>query len=247
MNYSSFFYSGVSGLVLPINKSQYPPEFQNKSRLEYYSSIFNSIEINSCFYKNPRVATVERWAQSVPSSFRFTFKLSKSVTHTKNLEFNEDDVEAFIKIIHHAADKKGCLLVQFPPSLTIDSLNKLQQLLRTVNFFNEGFNVCVEFRNSSWYETETYEILKEYGATMVLQDLHASASPWADQWGNSIYVRFHGPNGGYRGSYDESFLVSKAQQIKEWIKEKKTVYCYFNNTAGDAVNNLTTLNRLVLD
>ncbi len=77
------FYSGISGLVLPVPKAQYPPEFQDNSRLQYYASLFNSLEVNSIFYKLPRSSTIANWVESVPDNFRFTFKLSKTVTHVK--------------------------------------------------------------------------------------------------------------------------------------------------------------------
>ena len=69
------FYSGISGLQLPIPQHLFPPPFENASRLTYYASLFNSIENNSSFYKIPQSATVARWADSVPEHFKFTFKL----------------------------------------------------------------------------------------------------------------------------------------------------------------------------
>ncbi|MEJ7683235.1 MAG: DUF72 domain-containing protein [Segetibacter sp.] len=55
--------------MLPVPQSLYPAEFQGKSRLTYYASLFNSIEINSSFYKIPKVSTVCKWAESVPDNF----------------------------------------------------------------------------------------------------------------------------------------------------------------------------------
>src|SRR5262249_30420523 len=52
------FYLGTSGLVLPVpNKQHFPEEFKAGTRLSYYASLFNSIEVNSSFYKVPRPAT----------------------------------------------------------------------------------------------------------------------------------------------------------------------------------------------
>src|SRR5689334_13347685 len=112
-NHSLSFQAGTSGLVLPMPKYLFPPEFQEKSRLEYYASVFNSIEINSSFYKVPKAATVARWAASVPETFTFTYKLWRDITHVKGLDFNPADVLNFIKVIDFAGDRKGCLLVQF--------------------------------------------------------------------------------------------------------------------------------------
>src|SRR3978361_2116218 len=116
------FYSGCSGLQLPVARSQYPLEFQDKSRLAYYSHLFNSIEINSIFYKLPGSSTVVKWAETVPDNFRFTFKVSKTITHVKGLQFAVKDVDDFIKTVENIGDKKGCLLAQFPPSLKIEKL-----------------------------------------------------------------------------------------------------------------------------
>ncbi len=59
-------------------------------------------------------------------------------------------------------------------------------------------------------------------------------------------MRFHGPGGRYRGSYPNDFLKEYAQYIKMWKQEVKVAYVYFNNTMGDAVKNLQSLNGLVL-
>src|ERR1044072_276638 len=88
--------SGTSGLVLPVpNKKAFPPEFKDKSRLTYYGSLFNSIEINSSFYKIPQAATVKKWADSVPDNFAFTFKLWREITHIKGLAYQPEDVLRF--------------------------------------------------------------------------------------------------------------------------------------------------------
>lgn len=193
---NQLFYSGTSGLDLPVPRSQYPAEFQRKSRLQYYASLFNTLEVNSIFYKLPRSSTVANWAESVPANFRFTFKLSKTITHAKGLQFGVKDVEDFMKIV-----------------------------------------------DPSWYEREVHELLQEYDAAMVLQDMPKSVTPFKYATGNFIYLRFHGPEPRYRGSYTDEFLKRYATHINAWIGEKKTVYAYFNNTAGAAVENLQTLNK----
>ena len=110
------YYTGLSGLQLPVPKYLYPAPFENASRLTYYASLFNSIEINSSFYKIPQLATVRKWAGEVPDHFKFTFKLWKGITHNKGLEFSTEDLSAYFKSINGVTDKKGCLLIQFPPT-----------------------------------------------------------------------------------------------------------------------------------
>jgi len=242
------FYSGTSGLVLPVpNKVSYPPDFQDKTRLIYYGSLFNSIEVNSSFYKLPQGKTVAKWASEVPDNFKFTYKLWQDITHQKGLSFNPDDVTRFMQVINQAGDKKGSLLVQFPPSIKSDSIPQLQNLLSTIrqNDEEQQWDIAIEFRHKSWYTDKTYQLLDQYQMGMVIHDLPASASPLEILDRDFIYLRFHGPNGGYRGSYNDDFLSEYATYITEWLADDKTVYAYFNNTMGDAVHNLATLNNYV--
>jgi uncharacterized protein YecE (DUF72 family) len=242
------FYSGASGLVLPVpNKQAYPEEFKERTRLCYYGSLFNSIEVNSSFYKLPQAKTMQKWAAEVPENFMFTFKLWKEITHNKGLVFSPPDVDRFMQVIDQVGEKKACLLVQFPPSITIAHSHQFTNLLSTLQEANadQRWKVAIEFRHNSWYQESIYELLEEYGAGMVLQDLPASATPMIEQTAKFVYLRFHGPNGGYRGSYTDSYLYEYAQYIREWQADGKMVYTYFNNTMGEAVKNLMTLNRYV--
>ena len=187
------------------------------------------------------------WAESVPDNFRFTFKVSKTITHAKDLQFSAKDVDDFIKVVENIGEKKGCLLAQFPPSLKIEKLDRLQNLLETLGevTHNSDWKLAVEFRDPSWYELEVNELLAEFDAAMVVQDMPKSATPLSYVRGDFVYLRFHGPEPRYRGDYSNEFLKPYAEYIKKWIKEKKTVYAYFNNTVGAAVENLQTLNKYV--
>lgn len=248
MNKLPNFYSGLSGLVLPVPKYMFPEEHQNSSRLTYYATFFNSIEINSTFYKLPMQKTVDKWASSVPEDFKFTFKLWQEITHKKGLEFQQSDVELFFKAISGVAHKKGCVLIQFPPSLGSAHIHSLDALLRCVaqTNTNHEWKIAVEFRNRSWYQAETYDLLESYNAAIVIQDIPKSITPHIDHLSDFIYVRFHGPTGNYKDSYAEYFLEEYSTYLQEWLSEGKTVYTYFNNTAGDAFSNLQSLNKFII-
>ncbi|MES2873445.1 MAG: DUF72 domain-containing protein [Bacteroidota bacterium] len=243
------FYSGTSGMALPVsNKAGYPPEFQNGSRLEYYAHLFNSIEINSSFYKIPMARTVAKWAAEVPDNFRFTYKLWRDITHVKDLLFKDEDVHRFMQVINTAVDKKGCLLVQFPPKLDLSAIKQVERLLINIREADPDseWAVFLEFRKPYWYSEETHQMLESYNANIVLHDKAGSQMDFIEQDGPNVYLRFHGPGGNYRGSYSEDFLYEYSEYIKTWVEEGKTVYTYFNNTMGDAVKNLITLNEFVL-
>lgn len=241
-------YTGTSGLVLPMTKTSFPAEFQQQSRLSYYASLLNSIEINSTFYKLPRKATVASWAISTPADFRFTFKLPKIISHNKGLIFDEAHVYSFIEAISPAKGRNGCLLIQFPKSITFDQYNQLEKLLNTLALADRGkeWALAVEFRHPSWYERETSDLLEEYDATMVLHDVAGSAPDHHPGKSSTVYLRFHGPGTLYRGSYADDHLKKYASMIKTWSLQKKTIYAYFNNTIGDAFQNLLTLNAALI-
>lgn len=242
------YYAGTSNIVLPVpNKQAFPPAFKDKSRLTYYSSLLNSLEVNSSFYKVPRGATVHKWAASVPEDFVFTFKLWQEITHIKAFAYQREDVLRFMEQIDQAGSKKGCLLVQFPPSLTVDQYAAVEALLGILQSMvpEQDWKIALEFRHPSWYVGEVYELADEYNSSLVLHDIPQSANRRLNKKADFVYLRFHGPTGDYRGCYTDEYLQLQAQQIATWRQEGKDVFAYFNNTIGDAFNNVVTLNRMV--
>lgn len=241
------FYSGISGIVVPVPQALYPDAFKGKSRLTYYASLFNSIEINSSFYKLPKASTIIKWRDTVPEDFRFTFKLPKTISHSKGLDFHAEEVALFIRTIDNVDKKKGCILLQLPPALKPGSIQQLEKLFKTIDSANtrQAWKIAVEFRNKVWHNDQTFKLLEQYNFSLVLQDLPASATPLTAPLTKVIYLRFHGTEKGYRGSYDDVLLSGYAQRTRQWMDEGKCVYCYFNNTLGDAFNNLEALNRFI--
>ena len=238
---------GTSNTVVPGAKKDFPPPYHMSSRLHYYSSIFNTIEVNSCFYKTPMLKTYERWASEVPEDFQFTLKLSKEVTHVKELKGELECMNPFINNASGLGQKKGCLLVQFPGKITLDYFEQVEHILYQLENeeASKGWKKAVEFRNPTWYIGETWEMLDEYAATMVLHDIPKARLTESKGNASFVYLRFHGPKGDYRGSYEESVLREKAEEIRQWQSEGKDVYAYFNNTAGNAYENAVTLKSML--
>jgi uncharacterized protein YecE (DUF72 family) len=110
---------------------------------------------------------------------------------------------------------------------------------------SSNWDLAIEFRDSSWYRDPVYQLIEQYSGTVVTHDMPKSATPYIDMDSKFVYLRFHGERGDYRGSYPEDILYDHAAAIKDWIAEGKTVYAYFNNTLGDAVNNAIHLGTLV--
>lgn len=193
--------------------------------------------------------TVAKWATETPSDFKFTFKLWRGITHNKGMVFEKADVFEFMDRISAVKQKEGCLLVQFPGSVKIVHSNELSNLLSCIRLADPGgdWRVAVEFRDLSWYREEIYDILNQFQVGLVLHDKLVSGGQLNESDLDFVYVRFHGPGGDYKGSYDDNFLYEYASYIKEWIAEGKTVYTYFNNTMGDAIANLETLRNYITE
>ena len=236
---------GTSNIVLPGNRQTFPAAYQDKSRLHYYSSIFNTLEINSSFYKIPMAKTFAKWSMDVPGNFQFTVKLSRDITHAKELIYDASVISKFINAASQLGEKKGCLLMQFPGKINLDYFNKVEKILHQLKEVGGGWRVAVEFRNATWYTGETNELLDEHKASLVIQDLPKARNEIVNNQTDFVYIRFHGPAGNYRGSYSDDTLNDKAKQITSWIKEGKDVYAYFNNTIGSAFENAMFLKKLI--
>jgi len=239
------FRSGTSGLVLSEpNKLHFPTEFQDKHRLIYYASKFNSIEINSSFYKIPLCRTYRNWSEMVPDDFQFTIKLWQGITHEET--YNQSDLERFFTAIGCLGGKKGCLLIQFAAKTKTDfsGFNRLLESIRLLDTQRE-WRLAVEFRHSQWYAGEIYEILDEFDASLVMHDMPKCIPPGLNKKAAFAYLRFHGEKGDYRGTYSLLHLSDTANKIRCWLDQGKDVYAYFNNTIGDAVANLQILRALV--
>jgi uncharacterized protein YecE (DUF72 family) len=240
---------GISNGQMPGNKSSFPPEFQLKSRLHYYATLFNTIEVNSCFYKTPLRATYEKWANDVPENFQFTLKLSRDITHAKELKGDLACMESFLQSATGAGNKKGCLLIQFPGKISLEHFTQVEQILDQLHQHDplHEWRKAVEFRNESWYVSETKELLDQYKAAMVLHDFYKAKIQIKSDNADFVYLRFHGPTGNYRESYADNVLDQKAEMIRDFVRSGLDVYAYFNNTAGNAFENASCLQLKLAD
>jgi uncharacterized protein YecE (DUF72 family) len=247
MKYKGIFRSGTSGLVLSEpNKKHFPEEFQEKTRLSYYSSKFNSIEINSSFYKIPICQTYSNWSLQVPEDFQFSIKLWRGITHNKEFFFEMRDLETFFSALDCLGRKKGCLLLQFPATIPMNT-DKFRNILEQIKKIDpeRQWRLAIEFRHNRWYEKRIFEMIAEYKASLVLHDMPNSFIDTLQGKPSFVYLRFHGEKGDYRGTYSNDFLYNKAKEIRMWMGKGLDVYAYFNNTIGGAAGNLETLNEMV--
>ena len=171
---------GVSNGQMPGNKSTFPPSYRAGSRLHYYSSLFDTIEVNSTFYKIPLPKTCAKWAMDVPGNFQFTLKLNRDVTHAPGLNYDPAIIKHFMLAADGIGDKKGCLLIQFPGKITLEYFSQVERLITDVleNDPLRQWRIAVEFRHDSWYIRETSELLNEHGAA--IRNALATSEVWPD-------------------------------------------------------------------
>ena len=202
-----------------------------KRKLRAYSSVFKTVEIDSSFYRIPSKGTVMGWLRYSPSDFVFSAKLPKAVTHEKKLGLRGDirsDLEAFLEVMRplQLGGKLACLLVQLPPSYDFNPEN----LTSFFNLTEPTFRYAVEFRHPSWMREETWQLLKEHGATYVNVD-EPLLPPEVHLTSEIAYFRWHGrgerPWFNYRYSNDE--LDPWVPKVQDAAGKVQKVVGYFNN------------------
>ena len=145
----------------------YPNEVKQNKWLEYYANYFDTVEINSTFYRIPKEKTVENWRKRVPEEFTFIVKASRIITHLKRLKGIEEILRNFLDICSGFQEKLGPILFQTPPSLKINKgdLLNLLDILKS-HLLSENLSVVFEFRNKTWFCEEIFDILKKANCSL---------------------------------------------------------------------------------
>jgi Protein of unknown function DUF72/Zinc-binding dehydrogenase len=124
----------------------YPPGAPSRERLRYYTQSFQTVELNSSFYRWPRLATFRAWKRRLPTGFRFSVKAPRGLTHAKKLYAPEAWTERIAACWHELADKRAVLLVQLGPDLARDDA----RLGYFLELLPQWVQTSVEFRHPSW-------------------------------------------------------------------------------------------------
>ena len=215
----------------------YPDDLLSKNYLNFYIKHFCTTEINNTFYQLPEEKTFIEWRESTPDGFVFSVKASRYITHMKKLKDPFEPVDNFLKCVRALKQKLGPILFQLPPRWHIN----LKRLKEFLEILPEDHRYAFEFRDRSWLDEKTYNLLSEYGASLCIYDFDGFLSPEVVTT-DLVYIRLHGPDGPYRGSYNTEALSKWANNISNWSDDGKEVYCYFDNDErGYAVENALKL------
>jgi uncharacterized protein YecE (DUF72 family) len=219
----------------------YPEKLPASKMLEFYSARFDTVELNNTFYRLPLESGLKNWRETTPRGFCFAAKGSRFLTHMKKLKDPEVGVGRYFELIDQLRPKLGPIVFQLPPFWEVD-LERLEGFLRALP---KRHRYAFEFRNATWHAEAVYRVLRKHKAAFCIFEIAGFASE-CHITADFTYVRLHGPEGAYQGSYTLARLDRWAKQIEEWKKRLRAIYIYFDNDqTAYAVQNALTLKSLV--
>ncbi len=226
----------------------YPNKTAPKNYLSYYASQFNTVEVDSTFYRNPTQQTVQNWKQQTPESFRFSLKFPQIITHVKMLRDCQYETDFFLSRISLLGEKLGALLLQFPPNFGVEHLNDLKIFLQRLP---RQHRFVVEVRNKSWLNQAFYSLLRENQTALAWVDNSLMAEV-SEVTSDFLYVRWEGDRKKVNGTLGKievdraEDLRLEAEKIRPFIG-KMEVFGYFGKfysgyPPSDIVNLQANLN-----
>jgi uncharacterized protein YecE (DUF72 family) len=233
---------GCAGWVYPHWRERlYPKGLPQRRWLSHYAEHYDTVEVNSTFYRLASPAAVQGWIDQSPPGFMFAVKASRYLTHVKRLKTLDPYVKRFYEPLEPlaAAEKLGPVLWQLPESFHRND-ERLEGALRALPEGRHAF----EFRHASWFADDVYALLRDHGAALVISD---ESSRWVrtphvltNDW---TYIRFHHGSRGRHGNYSQSEIDTWARRIAQW-RRRTEVHAYFNNDwEGYALRNADRLKK----
>ncbi len=224
---------GTSGWVYGSWRERFYPKGLGQRRwLSHYARLFNTVELNATTYRLPKAAQIDAWCTAVPADFKYTVKLSRLITHRRDLP---PRVDVFLENYFERTrcfqpEKLAQILVQFPPYLERDDAHLSAFLAK----LPPQYRYVVEFRNQSWFAPAVRDVLAAHGAAFCIHDYPRLRVPrWVTR-DDVAYVRFHGYTGLNVGSYPRRALKRRSETICALAGEARDVYVYFNNDTDAA-------------
>lgn len=211
-------YVGTSGYSYKEWKGHfYPDDLSDKELLKYYCTKLNSVEINNTFYRLPKESVVLSWGEQVGDGFVFSIKASQRITHIKRLKDTGDETEYLMRTARSLKQKLGVVLFQLPPNMKKDA----ERLSAFLKLLSGDVRVAIEFRHASWFDDDTYGLLREHNCAMCIADFDEKLEvPFVStaDWG---YLRLR------RENYTPA-------ELKKWMKriqgEKyETAFVFFKH------------------
>lgn len=217
--------------------------------LTHYAKTFNTVEVDSSFYRYPDERMAYAWSRRGNPGFKYALKIPGLITHEKKLDPSQGimkDLQRFLDIIEplRRNNKLGPLLFQMPPSYKAD-FDKLENVM---TLLPEGYQYAIEFRHPSWLQPETWRILRDSNVAYTIVDEPLLPPDVILTSKEFTYVRWHGKgkNPWYNYNYPEEQLQQWVPKMRELEEKTPAVYGYFNNHFhGFAVANALQLTQML--
>lgn len=227
----------------------YPPGLKSEAQLAHYVQHFHAVEINGTAYRIPKPETVRKWSATMPEGFVAAVKLSHAITHYRRLRGCETMLGEFLASVRHLGDKCGPVLAQLPPRFAPDH-ERLRDFLAEARALmaDDQWPLVIEFRHPQWITDHTEHVLHDAHASWCLSDMPVCPVTRPSIGAPVLYLRRHGIDGRYHGSYDDTALQQDAELICEWMGKRVPVCVFFNNDIGGAaVIDAKRLQNLVIE
>jgi uncharacterized protein YecE (DUF72 family) len=225
----------------------YPKGCPTARWLEHYATLFDTVEVNSTFYRLARRDAVARWVEQVPEGFVFSVKGSRYLTHMKRLLDIEQGVARFYERIEPLVDtpKMGPVLWQLPGNFQRDDerLAAAIEALKSAPPTRHTF----EFRHPSWFTDDVYALLRERNVALAIGDDPTRPFQTDVVTADFSFVRYHYGHRGHNGNYSERELSEQVRRLEALAREAD-LFVYFNNDwCGYAVRNALYLRQILSD
>jgi uncharacterized protein YecE (DUF72 family) len=239
----------------------YPPSARAGEMLAFYARHFGITELNYTWYQMPKAASVERLLHLAPDGFRFTAKLTRTLTHEVDPGGWRGQAALYRAGIAPLVQsgRLTALLAQFPPGFARDPARR-RYLAELLDEF-QGLTLAVEFRHASWAADRVFAELERRRVALVAVDAPALPGlfPRLDAVTHPglFYIRFHGRNArGWRsGDMQKQFDYDyRDEELREWAdgliprmaaRAVQGVVFFNNHVRGQAPRNAAQLIRLL--
>jgi len=208
----------------------YPERLAQKDWFRHYLTVFSTVELNVTFYRTATADTFRHWYEESAPGFCFAVKGSRYITHLKRLLEIETPLERFFTPAQELKEKLQVVLWQFPPQFKANP-PRLEKFLNALEQYQ--VRCTLEFRDESWLCPEVIELCKAHNVSLCMADWPSFIEETPITAG-FVYIRRHGWQGSYNGSYSRAELERDAQRIKSYLDKELDVFIYFNNDAGGA-------------
>jgi uncharacterized protein YecE (DUF72 family) len=203
----------------------YPKGVPPRRWLSRYATMFDTVEVNSTFYRLASRDAVADWVAQTPDDFVFALKASRYLTHMKRLTDLDGGIERYYERIEPlvGTPKLGPIVWQLPQNFHRDD-DRLAGALRAL----PPGRHCFEFRHPSWFDSDVYTLLRRHDVALVIGDHPQRPFQSHEMTAGWTLVRFHYGAAGRRGNYSRRELETWARRIRQW-RRRVEVYAYFNN------------------